>query len=178
VARLGLGGIRVYWADQIIAKLSVEVVGTMASSKKAARASQAAQQLISGDYLQRVIDNAQLRDSLTNAYQSGRVAYGRLQNGKGPAKALMEDKKLQKELRATAQALREAGESLRPPRRSRRRGPAMFVMVLFVTGVLALVLSEALRSKLLDAIFGAEEEFDYGSSNASAAPAPEPVPTN
>ncbi len=147
----------------------------MASSKKVAKASEAAHQLISGDYLQRVIDNAQLRDSLTDAYQSGRVAYSRLQNGKGPTKALMEDKRLQKELRATAQALRSAGESLRPPQKRRRRGPAMVVMVLFVTGVLALVLSEALRSKLLDAIFGAEEEFDYGSSNSTPAPSPEPV---
>jgi hypothetical protein len=35
-----------------------------------------------------------------------------------------------------------------------------------------MVLSEGLRSKVLDVLFGAEEEFDYSSTAAPAAPAP------
>ena len=42
---------------------------------------------------------------------------------------------------------------------------------------LALALSEDLRNKLLDALFGAEEEFDYTSTTAPPAPAPSPTPT-
>jgi hypothetical protein len=38
--------------------------------------------------------------------------------------------------------------------------------------VLAIAFSESLRSKLLDMLFGAEEEFDYSSSTAPAEPAP------
>ena len=38
--------------------------------------------------------------------------------------------------------------------------------------VLALALSEGLRSKVLDLLFGAEEEFDYSSTTMPAEPAP------
>ena len=47
-----------------------------------------------------------------------RKAYKRMQNGKGPAKALMEDSKLQKELRETADSLKEAGDQLRGKRQA------------------------------------------------------------
>jgi hypothetical protein len=43
-----------------------------------------------------------------------------------------------------------------------------------VSAVLALALSESLRSKALDMMFGAEEEFDYSSTTAPATPAPAP----
>ena len=35
--------------------------------------------------------------------------------------------------------------------------------------------SEGLRNKVLDALFGAEEEFDYSSNTSPAAP-PDPPP--
>ena len=35
-----------------------------------------------------------------------------------------------------------------------------------------MALSEGLRSKVLDLLFGSEEEFDYSSTNASAQAAP------
>ena len=41
---------------------------------------------------------------------------------------------------------------------------------------LALALSEDLRNKVLDALFGAEEEFDY-TSTTTAPPPPTPAPT-
>jgi hypothetical protein len=45
-----------------------------------------------------------------------------------------------------------------------------------VAGVLAVALSEGLRSKVLDLLFGAEEEFDYSSTTAPAEPAPASAP--
>ena len=39
-------------------------------------------------------------------------------------------------------------------------------MLLAVGAVLALALSEGLRTKVLDLLFGAEEEFDYSSTTA------------
>jgi hypothetical protein len=36
--------------------------------------------------------------------------------------------------------------------------------------------SEDLRNKVLDALFGAEEEFDYTSTTSPPAPAPAPDP--
>lgn len=48
-------------------------------------------------------------------------------------------------------------------------GFGKLVFLLLVAGVLALVLSKDLRGKLLDALFGAEEEFDYSSTTMPAA---------
>jgi len=42
-------------------------------------------------------------------------------------------------------------------------------VLLTIAAVLALVLSEGLRSKVLDLLFGAEEEFDYSSTTAATA---------
>jgi hypothetical protein len=47
-------------------------------------------------------------------------------------------------------------------------GLGKLVFLLLVAGVLALVLSKDLRSKALDALFGAEEEFDYSSTTMPA----------
>ncbi len=148
----------------------------MASKKMGNKAGDAARQLRTNPYIQRLIEDEALRQNLRAAYESGRTAYGRLSNGKAPTKALFEDKKLQKELRTAANALREASDSLRtPPRRKRRGGLGRVLLIAIVGAILALALSEGLRSKLLDALFGAEEEFDYTSTTAPPTPAPEPV---
>jgi hypothetical protein len=150
----------------------------MAAKKMGSKAGDAARQLRENPVLQRLVEDEDLRGNLRTAYESGRVAYGRLNNGKGPAKALLEDKKLQKELRNAANALREVNDSLQKKPRRRRRGGLGRLLVLGLVGaVLALALSEDLRSKLLDTLFGAEEEFDYSSTTAPATPAPEPVST-
>jgi hypothetical protein len=48
-------------------------------------------------------------------------------------------------------------------------GAGKLLLLLLVGGVVALVLSKDLRGKLLDALFGAEEEFDYSSTTMPAA---------
>ena len=48
-------------------------------------------------------------------------------------------------------------------------------MLALVAGVLAVALSESLRSKALDLLFGAEEEFDYSSTTMPAQEAPSSV---
>jgi hypothetical protein len=90
-----------------------------------------------------------------------------MSNGKGPVKALTEDKKTQKQLREAATSLREAADSLRNAksgRKKRKRGRGL--MLLFVGAGLAIALNEGLRSKVLDALFGSEEEFEYSSTTS------------
>jgi len=53
-----------------------------------------------------------------------------------------------------------------------RRHPGRTLILLLVALTLALVLSEGLRSKVLDLMFGAEEEFDYSSTTTPSTPAP------
>jgi hypothetical protein len=156
----------------------------MASKKKAAKAGAGAvaagQAVRSNAYVQRLIEDEELRANLRTAFESAKRAYGRM-NGKGPTKAL-EDKKVQRELREAAASLREAADGLRGKKRKRRRGRLLVVGL--VGGMLALALSEGLRKKVLDALFGAEEEFEYTasttpepSSNATSATTGQPVGT-
>ena len=153
----------------------------MAAKKQAAKAGAGAmaagQAARSNPYVQRLVEDAALRDDLRTAFESARKAYGRM-NGKGPTKAL-EDKKVQKDLKVAADSLKSAADTLRaPPKRKKRRGRLLLVAI--VGAGLALALSEGLRSKVLDALFGAEEEFEYTSTTtptpASGSPASsEPV---
>src|SRR3954462_9396160 len=93
----------------------------MAKSRaKAAKAGGATAAATVTPYVQRLVQDAELRDNLRTAYDSARVAYGRINNGKAPAK-LLDDKKLQKELQNAATALKEASDSLREGPRKRRR---------------------------------------------------------
>jgi hypothetical protein len=151
----------------------------MAKAKtKAAKAGGAAAVTTVSPYVQRLIQDAELRDNLRTAFDSGKTAYGRLSNGKGPATALLDDKKLHKELSNAASALKDASDALRDgPKRKKRRGFGKLLLLAIIGGGVALVASEGLRNKVLDKLFGAEEEFDYQSTTAPAAPPPAPATT-
>jgi hypothetical protein len=131
-------------------------------------------------YLSRILEDEKLRGNLVSAYGTARSAYGRMSNGKSPTRALLDDRKLQREIAQIAESLRDASGALREPpkstrtRRRRRRGRSL--LLLAVAGVLAISLSEGLRTKVLDLLFGAEEEFDYSSTTAPAEPAPVGAP--
>ncbi len=149
----------------------------MAAKDRFSKAGDAARAAQQNRYLQRLIEDEDLRSNLLSAYVAARSAYGRMSNGKPATQALFEDRKLQRELKDAANALRDATSSLRePPKPARRRGGLGRSLVLIVAAtVLAIALSESLRSKVLDLLFGAEEEFDYSSTTAPATPAPAPV---
>jgi hypothetical protein len=146
----------------------------MAAKDRIGKASEA---LRGSDYLKRLIEDEQLRESLLAAYGSARSAYGRVSNGKPAGKALLEDRKLQKELAEAASALKEASFAIRqPPAKPKRKGGlGRTLMLLIVGAVLAIALSESLRSKVLDLLFGAEEEFDYSSTTMPAQDVPAPA---
>src|SRR5689334_16059458 len=116
-------------------------------------------------YVQRLIEDDDLRENLRTAYDSARAAYERMSNGKGPQAAL-NDKKTQKQLREAATSLRDAADSLRDAKKKeKKRGRGLLLLVVGVG--LAFVLSEGLRKKALDTLFGAEEEFEYTSPTTS-----------
>src|SRR5436305_5115417 len=118
----------------------------------------------SNPYVQRIVEDDDLRENLRTAYESARKAYERMSNGKGPAKALLDDKKTQRELREAASSLRSAADSLRGAKAKKKRRRRGRVILLIVGAGAALALSEGLRKKVLDALFGAEEEFEYSST--------------
>jgi hypothetical protein len=144
----------------------------MATKDKIGKAGEA---VLSNDYLKKLVEDEQLRESLLSAYGSARNAYGRLSNGKPASKALFEDRKLQRELTDAVNALREASAALKPQpakKAKRKGGLGRGLLVLAIGVLLAIALSDSLRSKVLDMLFGAEEEFDYSSTTMPAQEAP------
>jgi hypothetical protein len=146
------------------------------ANKKVQKAGKAAQSARSNPYVQRLVEDEDLRQSIVQAFEHARDAYGRLNNGKSPAKQVFEDKKLQKHIRESAYGVRDASVALyEAPKKRRRGGGGGFGRVLLlgvVGGAVALALSEGLRKKVLDALFGAEEEFEYTSTTSSSTSTP------
>jgi hypothetical protein len=150
----------------------------MAAKKKAAKAGAAALAVKNSPYVQRIAEDEELRANIWQAYESARSAANRFSNGKSPTKAVFEDKKLQKDLREAAESLKEASIALREgPKRKRKGGLGKFIFVGIVGAGLALALSEGLRKKVLDTLFGAEEEFEYSSTTTANAPSAQPAGT-
>jgi hypothetical protein len=151
------------------------------AKKKAAAAAGAVSAAKDNPYVQRIVSDDELRDNVQVAFEHAKSAYERLSNGKAPTKVLMDDKKLHKDLKAAAEALRDAGSALReaPKKQKKRKGGLGRKLLVLVVGAgVALAVSGDLRSKVLDALFGKEEEFDYTSTTSPATPAPAAQPVS
>ena len=70
-------------------------------------------------------------------------------------------------MKTAAENLREASQRLRGQEEKRRWGRVLVIGI--AAAVLAIVLSEDLRKSVLDALFGAEEEFEYTSTTSTPA---------
>ena len=117
-------------------------------------------------YVQRLIEDEELRDSLKNAFEAARGAYGRATSNGSAVKAVTSDKKVQRDLRSAAENLRDASEALRAPKKRKKSKLGRVVLLALVGAAVALILSEDARKSVLDALFGAEEEFEYTSTTS------------
>ena len=139
------------------------------ANKKVQKAGKAAQSARSNPYVQRLIEDEDLRQNIVQAYESARDAYSRLSNGKSPTKQIFDDKKLQKHIKQAAGNVRDASVALHEAPKKQKKGGGFGRLLLLgiVGGAVALAVSEGLRKKVLDALFGAEEEFEYTSTTSS-----------
>jgi hypothetical protein len=138
-------------------------------SSKASRARSAAASATSNPYLRRLVEDEELRDSVVTAFEAARHAYDRLSSNGNVVDTMIDDKKVHKDLKAAAENLRDASNRLRGKQRQRHWG--RLILIAIAGALLALALSEDLRKAVLDALFGAEEEFEY-TSTTTPAPAP------
>jgi hypothetical protein len=137
------------------------------SKTKTARAGDIYETARENPYVQRLMEDDDLRESLKDAFESAKNAYGRATgNGKGTVKAVTTDKKVQKDLRKAAESLQEASESLRSKPKRRKGGIGRLLLIAIIGGAIALAVSEGARKAVLDALFGAEEEFEYTSTTS------------
>ena len=56
-------------------------------------------------------------------------------------------------------------------------GAGRLLLIAVIGGAVAIGVSSDLRNKVLDLLFGAEEEFDYTSNTTPAPPTEAPAPT-
>jgi hypothetical protein len=137
------------------------------SKTKTARAGDIYETARENPYVQRLMEDEELRDSLKDAFEAAKNAYGRATgNGKGTVKAVTSDKKVQKEMRKAAESMQEASERLRSKPKKRKGGIGRLLLIAIVGAVIALAVSEGARKAVLDALFGAEEEFEYTSTTS------------
>jgi hypothetical protein len=142
---------------------------------KTAKAGAAASAARNNPYVRRALEDEDLRDNVRVAFEAARDAYGRVSNGKKPAKMLTDDKKVQKDIKKAAEALKDVGAALQEgPKKKKRFGLGKLLFIAIIGGAIAIAVNEGLRNKVLDLVFGAEEEFDYTSTTA---PPPQPAAT-
>ena len=154
----------------------------MSKKKKATAAGVTAVEAVdavkSNPYVVKVATDTDLHDNVRVAYASARTAYDRLASAKSPGMTVLEDKKLHKEVANAVEALKTVGYSLSdaPAKKQRKGGLGRKLLVLVVGAGVAVAVSSDVRNKLLDLLFGAEEEFDYTSTTTPATPVPSPAP--
>lgn len=129
-------------------------------------------------YVRRLVEDEDLRASIIGALVAAKSAYGRIQSGNASAvEAVTSDRRVKRELSEAADSLRDAAERLREGPKKKRHPIRNLIGIGLLTGGLVLVFSESARKTVLDAIFGAEEEFVY-TSTTSVPPAESAAQTN
>ena len=90
---------------------------------KTAKAGAAATAARNNPYVRRALEDEDLRDNVRVAFEAARDAYGRVSNGKKPAKMLTNDKKVQRDIKKATEALKEVGGALQEgPKKKKRFG--------------------------------------------------------
>jgi hypothetical protein len=117
-------------------------------------------------YVGRLIEDEELRDSLKKAFEAAKGAYGRATSNGSTVKAVTSDKKVQRDLKVAAENLRDASEAFRAPKKRKKSKLGRIILLGLVGAAVALILSEDARKTVLDALFGAEEEFEYTSTTS------------
>jgi hypothetical protein len=141
------------------------------------KAGDAARSVASNPYVRRLIEDEELRDNIRVAFEAAKDAYARMSNGKGPAKSLLDDKKVHRDLQEAARSFKEAADGIRGRRSGGGFGLGKALLIGIIGAALVLILSEDARKVVLDKLFGAEEEFEYTSTTTPPSGTAAETPT-
>jgi len=136
---------------------------------RSAKAGDTARSVASNPYVRRLLEDEELRQNIRVAFEAAKDAYTRMSNGRGPAKSLLDDKKVHRDLSQAAESFKEAADAIRGKRRGGGFGLGKALLVGIIGAALVLILSEDARNAVLDKLFGPEEEFEYTSTTTPAA---------
>jgi len=119
------------------------------------------------EYIQRIVHDEELRENAIEALQSARKVFDRASSKGWDKNKLAKDKKLRKDLQEAIEGIRQTREDLLAPKK-KRHPIRKLIMIAIIGAAIALVVSPDARKAVLDALFGAEEEFEYKSTTTSS----------
>ena len=132
--------------------------------------SAAADQAKENPYLNKIIEDKELRDNAVAALQSVKSAFDQAKaTGFDNPAELVQDKKIKKQLKSAAETLKETSEEIQSAGKKKRHPLRKVIALAVIGGIVAIVVSEDARKAVLDTLFGAEEEFEYTSTTSAPA---------
>lgn len=124
-------------------------------------------------YIERAINDEDLRDNVRNAFESARVVYNELLGGRGAipiAARVATDKDIQDQLREALDELREAADRVQGKKDHGTRN-TMLLLTGIALGILFNPVSGAQTRKWVsDKVFGGSDEFTYQGGNSHSGP--------
>jgi hypothetical protein len=122
-------------------------------------------------YLQRAMQDEELRDSLRSAFSTARDVYDELIGGRGVtgvANKVASDKDIQDQLRSAIEDLRSAANRIQGKEEHKGRNTSLLLAGIALGILFNPMTGPETRSWLKDKIFGENEEFGYGGGNNAA----------
>jgi hypothetical protein len=120
-------------------------------------------------YVQRAIQDEELRDNLKSAFATARDVYDELIGGRGVtgvASKVASDKDIQDQLRSAIEDLRSAADRIQGHEEHRSRNASLLLAGIALGLLFNPITGPETRRWLKDRIFGEDEEFGYGSSGS------------
>lgn len=132
--------------------------------------SAAADQAKENPYLNKIIEDKELRDNAVAALQSVKSAFDQAKaTGFDNPAELVQDKKIKKDLKKAAETLKTTSDDIQSAGKKKRHPLRKIIALAVIGGIVAIVVSEDARKAVLDTLFGAEEEFEYTSTTSAPA---------
>ena len=123
-------------------------------------------------YVQRALQDEELRDNLRSAFATARDVYTELIGGRGVtgvAGKVASDKEIQDQLRSAIEDLRSAADRIQGKEEHKGRNTSLLLAGIALGILFNPMTGPETRRWLKDKIFGEDEEFGYGSSSGNGS---------
>jgi hypothetical protein len=118
-------------------------------------------------YVQRALQDQELRENLRSAYATARDVYDQLMGNRGVtgvASRVASDEEIQDQLRSAVQDLRSAAERIRGRDTHKGRNTSLLLLGIVLGLLFNPITGPDTRRWLKDKVFGEDDEFGYSSS--------------
>jgi hypothetical protein len=122
-------------------------------------------------YIQRAIQDEELRENLRSAFATARDVYDELLGGRGMsgvASKVASDKDIQEQLRSAIEDLRTAADRIQGKEEHKARNTSLLLAGIALGILFNPMTGPETRRWLKDKIFGEDEDFGYGGGNSAA----------